>query len=397
MQTTPPSPHEQFLAELSRHLDDGSVSRLVFAKYSGPEAGLVRVTVRPLVLRNIASLSIVTSYTTKDITKNFEQSAGLEETKALMTSGFARIHLLTADEDLELAATKKGAWTLRRSRVSRDVVPSPTHDRPKVRSLSLDEPFLVELGITDRHHRLIPSMARKWRQITKFTEILEKAIEQSSLHEQSSVSAIDFGSGKGYLTFALHNLLATTLSKNASVLGVEVRPDLAEATESIARRFGFSTLSFVHGDIATFANTHVDIMVALHACDTATDHALHFGIANNAEIIVCSPCCHKEIRPQLTWPSPVEPMLRFGIHQGAQAEMLTDALRALLLESQGYDAKVFEFISPEETSKNKMILATKRPIPLSPGERAAIDNQVAELKSFYGITRHTLETLLHTR
>ncbi len=396
MITTPPGPHEQFLTEFQRQLIDGGLSRVVFAKYSGNEVGLVRITVRPVILRDIASLSVVTSYATKDITKNFEQSAGVEEVKALMTSGFARIHLLTSTEDIELAATRKGAWTLRRSRVARAVATNPTHDRTRIRTLSLEEPFLVELGVTDRQHRLVPAMSRKWKQINKFTEIIEKAVEQSPLHQQTKITAVDFGSGKAYLTFALYALLTKTLAKNATVTGVEVRPDLVSTTESVARAAGFAELSFVEGDVGTFAGADVDIMVALHACDTATDHALHFGILNNASIIVASPCCHKELRRQLTWPTALQPLLRHGIHQGIQAEMLTDALRALLLESHGYEAKVFEFISPEETSKNKMILATKRSTPLTETERAVLDDQVSNLKSFYGITEHTLETLLRT-
>jgi hypothetical protein len=132
-------------------------------------------------------------------------------------------------------------------------------------------------------------------------------------------------------------------------------------------------------------------MIALHACDTATDYALNMGIRTGAEIIMCSPCCHKQIRPQLKSPALLAPLLQHGIHLGQEAEMVTDGLRALLLEAHGYDTKVFEFISLEHTSKNKMILAQKRK---APRDNQQILQQIADIKTFYGIQDHCLETLL---
>jgi hypothetical protein len=132
-------------------------------------------------------------------------------------------------------------------------------------------------------------------------------------------------------------------------------------------------------------------MIALHACDVATDHAIHLGLRAGADIIMCSPCCHKQIRPQLLSPHPMRSILQHGVHREQQAEMVTDTLRALLLESQGYETQVFEFVSLEHTSKNKMILAVRRPQPASPAQALA---QVREIKDFYGIREQCLETLL---
>ncbi|MFG5408394.1 methyltransferase [Piscinibacter sakaiensis] len=132
-------------------------------------------------------------------------------------------------------------------------------------------------------------------------------------------------------------------------------------------------------------------MIALHACDTATDHAIHRGIAAGAQLIVCSPCCHKELRPQLRAPGLLAPLLRHGIHLGQQAEMITDGLRALLLEAHGYEARVFEFVSLEHTAKNKMILALRRAAPL-PAEPVLA--QIRAIKDFYGVREQCLEALL---
>ena len=139
----------------------------------------------------------------------------------------------------------------------------------------------------------------------------------------------------------------------------------------------------------------IDVMIALHACDTATDHALHLGLRAGAEIILCSPCCHKQLRPQMRSPALLQPMLQHGIHLGQQAEMVTDSLRALLLEAEGYATQVFEFVALEHTSKNKMILARRKAGADTRAERARAE--VADLKSFYGIREQCLETLLQRR
>ena len=132
-------------------------------------------------------------------------------------------------------------------------------------------------------------------------------------------------------------------------------------------------------------------MIALHACDTATDYAINYGIQAGASIIMCSPCCHKQIRPQMQSPALFKPMLQYGVHLGQEAEMVTDSLRALLLEANGYSTKVFEFISLEHTNKNKMILAVKRAKPVDNSE---VLQQIAAIKAFYGISEHCLESLL---
>ena len=161
---------------------------------------------------------------------------------------------------------------------------------------------------------------------------------------------------------------------------------------------GLEGLRFEAGDVSSFVPARLDVMIALHACDTATDHALNTGIRAGAAIIMCSPCCHKEIRPQLRSPGLLKPMLQHGIHLGQQAEMVTDGLRALLLEANGYDAQVFEFIALEHTSKNKMILAVRRrerqDTPRAQARRDELLAQVAEIKRFYGIREQALETLL---
>ena len=142
-------------------------------------------------------------------------------------------------------------------------------------------------------------------------------------------------------------------------MGIELRDDMVKLCDGIVQDEGLQGLRFDQGDVRTQAVQPLDVMIALHACDIATDHALHVGLQSGARVIMSSPCCHKELRPQMTLPAVLRPMLQHGIHLGQEAEMVTDSLRALLLESQGYRTQVFEFIALEHTSKNKMILAVK--------------------------------------
>jgi SAM-dependent methyltransferase len=235
-------------------------------------------------------------------------------------------------------------------------------------------------------------MARKWKQINKFVEVFAHAVERSPLAAAPAVRVLDFGSGKGYLTFAVHEHLRQR-GVAPEVTGVELREDLATLCNEAAQRLSLDGLRFAQGDVRTHAAGGVDVMIALHACDTATDHAIHRGVRSGAAVILCSPCCHKQLRPQMHSPEVLQPMLQHGIHFGQQAEMVTDSLRALLLEAEGYEAQVFEFVALEHTSKNKMILAVKRQRP-DPAAMAAAREQVQRIKDFYGVREHALEALL---
>lgn len=404
---------ERFLAALAEAVADGSVQRVLLSKPVDKGDDLERVTARPLVLRGERVLSFVFRHRTKDITKNEPVDAALATIAALVGARFAHAHLFTRDAELQLMMSRKGRWTLHRAKAnmadvtrpavaaaSDDDEPAP-HDRQKRRYVSLDAPFLVELGVTTAGHELVPAMARKWKQINKFVEVMSHALESAGVGADAPLNVVDFGAGKGYLTFALHDWLrrqAAGAPRALDVVGVELRPDLVRLCNDAIAACRLEGLRFEAGDVSSFVPERLDVMIALHACDTATDHALHTGIRAGASIIMCSPCCHKQIRPQMQMPSLLKPMLQHGIHLGQQAEMVTDGLRALLLEAHGYDAQVFEFVALEHTSKNKMILAVRRQgtqdTPQALRRREEVLAQIAELKRFYGIREHCLETLL---
>ncbi len=414
----PPLPEiDRFLAQVRAQIAQGQLQKLLLANpRSGAHVlgdvlsdalgdalcGVQRVMVRPVVLKGQACLSFLLSHPTKDITKNHPVEEGLALLCQWLAAGwFRNAHLHTPTQEVQLAFSKKGKATLRVGKPSnaKDTDPDTAlaalaplaHNREKHRLIDLQRPFLRELGVTDAQGHLIPAMSRKYKQINKFLEVLSAALTRSPLADAKAMHVVDFGSGKGYLTFAVHDWLRHSQGVDAQVTGVELRDELVQLCQGVIDRLGLPGMRCEQGDVRDYRPAALNVMIALHACDIATDHAIHLGIRAGAEIILCSPCCHKQLRPQLLSPHPLRPILQHGIHLGQEAEMLTDGLRALLLDAVGYDTQVFEFISLEHTNKNKMILAIKRVASPPSGE---VLGQIRDIKAFYGIREQCLETLL---
>ncbi len=385
----------RFFAQVDAAFASDDAVKLVLAKPQRSAGDLQRVTARRVRLRGEPAVSVVYTHPTRDVTQNFGVAEGLALLRTRLDADFRNAHLLTPGTETRLAISQKGQCTLRTHQSSGGTSASaPTHtghDREKHRYLDLSRPFLAELGVTTAQGQLIPAMSRKWKQINKFIEVFANALGASSLAGANTVRVADFGSGKGYLTFALHDWLRHTRGLEAQVVGVELRPDMVALCNRVIDRLDLQGLRIEQGDVREYQPGALDVMIALHACDIATDHAIHLGLRAGAQIIMSSPCCHKEVRPQLLSPHPLRPILQHGVHLGQEAEMLTDGLRALLLEACGYDTQVFEFISLEHTNKNKMILAVKRGQPRGGQE---VLSQIADIKQFYGIREQCLERLL---
>jgi hypothetical protein len=415
---------DRFVAMVVDALRARESFRLVLADNRGPDRELVRMEGRPVEIRGGTMLALVSRYRTRDTTSNLTADQAGTRLRELLAGDFRKVHLIRDDGDTQLSISKRGKALLRSSGAPRipeggdedgegeaitnvaakpgEADPARSHNRAKPRPIALDRPFLRALGITDHAGRLVPAMARKWKQINRFIEVFDGAWRSSGLADRKEpLRLADFGAGKGYLTFALHDWLRNAMQVDARMIGVEIRQDLVAAGNRVVSDLGIEGLEFRQGDIGSHgaddpsrgiaAPAALDVLIALHACDTATDEAMHLGVRAGASIIMCAPCCHKQVRPQLLSPHPLRPILRHGIHLGQEAEMVTDGLRALLLEASGYDTQVFEFISLEHTSKNKMILAVKRRVPR---DSAPLLAQVRELKAFYGIREQRLESLL---
>jgi Methyltransferase domain len=392
----------RFSRLLEAALAAGSFVKLLLSKPVGAEDQLERLLVREVRLHGERQLSFLWRHATRDVTKNHPLAEGLPLINQLLGVRFHNAHLHTHTAEVQLAYSRKGRPSLRLGKPTNAVleVPAePSHDKEKQRPLALDRPFWADLGVTHRVRDellLVPAMSRKWKQINKFIEVLAAALKRSTLADSPEVHVADFGSGKGYLTFAMHDWLRSQ-GKVARVSGVELREDMVKLCNEAARRHGMDGLKFDLGDVRSYEPARLDVMVALHACDTATDHAIHLGLRAGAAIIMCSPCCHKQLRPQMRSPAALRPLLQHGIHMGQEAEMVTDSLRAMLLEAMGYETQVFEFVALEHTSKNKMILAVKRSgdaAAAAAAQRPELLAQMAEIKCFYGLREQCLETLL---
>jgi SAM-dependent methyltransferase len=445
MTPTDPSARDRFLALLRTAVSNGALEKLTLGKHRGTDATLRNLFVRPVALKAGPQLCFVWRHATRDITKNLPPAEALAQLESLLGSTFLDAHLFTSSQIAQLECEPDGSSRLAVKTVAAGprAVASDGHDRLKSHLIPATSSWLRALGVTNDRGQPRAEMAAKFRQIQKFTELLRDLLDEAKFFatsgsggrerqpldgpfrqtqgpepveglgaltrfdfaqghpehaERMSLSngrvddrplrIVDMGCGKGYLTFAL----AALLGAQAEVLGVEVRPELVALCNDLARSQGFAQLHFAAGSIADTPLEGVDVVIALHACDTATDDALARGLAAGASLLVVAPCCQKELRPQLAAPPVLADALRHGIFQERQAEFVTDALRAQLLDWAGYRTKVFEFISTEHTPKNLMLAAIKS------GPRGAADDALAgrirAFARFYGIRTQRLATHL---
>lgn len=380
-----PDHRAKFNVLLASALQDGALVKLTLGKPRTKDADLRNVFVRHVSLKSGPQFSFVYRHATRDITKNHPAELAIDEIDRLLAHDFFDAHLFTTTQQAQLEIQPDGTARLRSKHVKTAAV-TATHDKTRHYAIAADAPWLRALGVTNERGQPREGMAGKFRQIQKFAELITQITQEADLPTDRPWRIADMGCGKGYLTFAL----ADQFGPRAEVTGIERRADLVDLCNRLARDGGFAQLRFTVGDIGATQLDSPDLLVALHACDTATDDALAQGIAMGTRALVISPCCQKELRPQLTAPAVLGDALRHGIFQERQAEFVTDALRAMLLEWAGYRTKVFEFISTEHTAKNLMITATLG----GPRHDAALAARIRAFAAFYGIQSQALATHL---
>jgi hypothetical protein len=381
-----PDARKRFITLLRAATGDGTLVKLTLGKPRPRVAdpSLKNLFVRPVTLKSGPHLNFVWRHATRDIIKNSPPAGALAQIEPLIGTTFLDAHLFTPAQTAQLEMDPDGHGHLRvKSLGTAPAQQGEAHDRPKSHLIPANAPWLQALGVTDERGQPRNGMADKFRQIEKFAELLTHLLAETKLPADLELSIADMGSGKGYLTFAT----AALLGPRARIRGIECRSELVDLCNRIALETNFSNLEFITGDItdATLP-ARLDVLIALHACDTATDDALARGIAAGSALLVVAPCCQKELRPQLTAPAVLAPALRHGIFQERHAEFATDALRALLLEWAGYRTKVFEFISTDHTAKNLMIVAEKSS---APGDANAA-KKLRAFAQFYGIRQQRL-------
>ncbi len=384
---------ENIIICFKRLIETGVFLKATLGKPAAPaSADLKNLYLRPVSLKKGPHIAFNFRYRTRDEVKNYAVSVAPEQLERWFPHAFHHLTLFSTEGDYQWEVQKDA--TLRFSRKSAALSPSAAntaHDRIKNRLLDATAPWLQALEITSSRGHILPAAQGKWRQINKYIEIIDALLDEKQLPADAHIA--DMGSGKGYLTFALYDYLTRHRKWSPRVEGIELRSNLVDICNRVAAENGFTGLHFSAQDIARYQPERLDMLIALHACDTATDLALATGIAQKAGIIVAAPCCHKQIRAQINAHNELAPLLKHGILEERQAELITDGIRALLLEANHYKTKVFEFISTEHTAKNVMITATARPKPDNHKRQIALE-QAAALKQGFGIQQHYLEKLL---
>jgi hypothetical protein len=382
-----PPPRERFLRVFAAAVADGAFLQLTLGSPTGAEPTLRKVLIRPVELRQGLCLSFVFRHATRDLTQNFSAAEAAARLDALLGTELRTAHLFTtqADVTLDLREAHRPRFTQRPP--TRVAPVSAGHDRARARLIAPTAGWLRGLEATTGEGRVCAGMEAKFRQINKFVELLGHLLAEARIIPGQPLRLVDMGCGKGYLTFAAWEWLRAHGWPAAEVCGVEAREDLVRLCTRVAAEHAPAGLRFELGTIASHSLTGVEVLVALHACDTATDDALAKGVQAGARLLLAAPCCHREVRAQLAPPPVLADALRHGILREREAELVTDALRAALLEWAGYSTKIFEFIATEHTAKNLMIAAVRREPAGVPGPRV---QAARELAAFYGIRHQRL-------
>ncbi|WP_135554983.1 class I SAM-dependent methyltransferase [Paenibacillus cymbidii] len=324
-----------------------------------------KIKLKPLMLKGGPAYQFALTVGTKELHENHEPEAAAARLIALLTDSFKQGLLQTKDADYQILVNKHGQAAIKRQPATK-AAPQPealAHNRKKMYILEEGEPapFLVELGVMNAQGKVLAAKYDKFRQINRFLELIADVVPHLATGRRLRI--IDFGCGKSYLTFALYHYLAHVLRLDIEVTGLDLKADVIAHCSALADKLGYERLRFAVGDIGAYEGAdRVDMVVTLHACDTATDAALDKAVRWGADVILSVPCCQHELFAQVD-SALLAPMLGHGIVKERFAALLTDSVRASLLELVGYKTQIVEFIDMEHTAKNLLIRAVRQPHP----------------------------------
>lgn len=335
---------------------DRSLVKAVFSNRRRKSEECRKVTVKPVVLKGTYSYQAEYTYEKKVIHKNIDEQEFASFTESLLDS-YRQGDIFTTENTVQILASKKDKprITVRKHEGKKADL---SHNRDKNYCIREGIPcdFLIHLGVMTKDGQVIHKHYSKFRQINRFLEIVDDVYD--SLPADRTVKIIDFGCGKSYLTFALYYYLHILRGRDVKITGLDLKKDVIDFCNRTAEALGYEGLDFIMGDIADYTDDSADMVVTLHACDTATDYALINAVRWNTRIILSVPCCQHELFSQID-NSVMAPMLKHGIIRDKFTELLTDGLRGLKLEEMGYSVDMIEFTSQEHTAKNIMIRAVK--------------------------------------
>lgn len=371
---------------------------MVFSGTKQPQAA-VKVRVRPLAVKGDLRYQAAFWDGKKETHINYEKEDLIEAAAGWMETDYRQMQAETAQLTASVLVSKKGKVTVKKKQRPRVSGPAElSHNRKKhyILEEGTPVPFLVELGVMTPEGKVVNSRYDKFRQINRFLEFIRDICP--SLPRGRELTMIDFGCGKSYLTFAMYYYLRELQGFDLRIIGLDLKEDVIRRCNELAERFGYEKLKFLAGDIADYEGVdQVDLVVTLHACDTATDYALARAVEWNARAILSVPCCQHELNGQIRNET-LEPVLRYGLLKERMAALITDGLRASLLEQHGYQVQVLEFIDMEHTPKNIMIRAVKKQkkirLPREAEQKGVTEEELRRCMEALHV-EPTLERLLH--
>lgn len=375
--------------ELTELLENALTSELNGITISNVRNGELgeKIKIRPILLKDELKFQVTFYRGTKVIHKNYDGNILLRDIPLWLQEYFKQMQVEYGEMQATVLVSKKGKISIKTKNTGKKKEIKLTHNRKKKYIIEEDRPvpFLVDLGVMSKTGKIIHAKYDKFKQINRYLEFVDDILEK--LPKDREITIVDFGCGKSYLTFALYYFLRELNGYQVKIVGLDLKEDVIEHCNLLSQKYGYyEHLKFFVGDIANYNELKsVDMVVTLHACDTATDYALAKAVEWGAQVILSVPCCQHEVNQQIK-NEMLSPVLKYGLIKERMAALITDALRAELLEEQGYEAQILEFIDMEHTPKNIIIRAVKGK---KTGNRQAVDKCMSAL----GIET-TLKTLL---
>ena len=346
------------ISEILTHIANNNINKITFSNIRNKDLELDKVIGKLVNIKNNINLQL--EYRYKRIIKHTNivttDSENIEKEIIELFELAKDINVSTVDENINIKVSKKFKISVNRKKTNSKAI---SFDHNKKKEYFLDEkqtyPFLVELGIQNNDGKIVKSKYNKFKQINKYLEFIKQATTQ--LNSDKQITILDFGSGKSYLTFSTYYYLTEVLKMNVKIIGIDLKKEVIEHCNSIAEKLNFTNLSFIYGDVIDYENTdEIDMVISLHACNTATDIAILKALGWKAKVFFAVPCCQKEVNSQLN-DEFLPFMLKHGIVKEKFSTLLTDSIRSEVLEAFGYKSDIVEFISAENTPKNQLIRA----------------------------------------
>ncbi|WP_460645233.1 class I SAM-dependent methyltransferase [Lacrimispora brassicae] len=368
---------KESLIQTVREFLDENLLRIVISNPVDKQ-GVSKVKVRPLLLKGSLVFQAEELVGNQAFHKNYSAGECISYMADLLDGRLRQMELESGKGQVRVLIGKKGSLSIKVKRLQKIVASSPVPQHNRQKTYILKEgtavPFLVDLGVMTEEGKVIASKYDKFRQINRFLEFIEDILPR--LHKNRENVIIDFGCGKSYLTFAMYYYLHELKEYPIRIIGLDLKQTVIDDCNRLGERYGYNKLKFYHGDIASYEGVdHVDMVVTLHACDTATDYALAKAVRWGASVILSVPCCQHELNKTMDQEL-MAPVFQYGLIRERMAALYTDALRAEILENQGYRTQILEFIDMEHTPKNILIRAVKQ------GEKKENRKEIEEILEF---------------